>query len=61
MVVNKAGGANGAPLLGTGRPVRDVFEVNFLGPLAVAHAFAPALAANGGGALVDDLRLEGSR
>lgn len=29
--------------------------MNFFGPLAVAHAFAPALAANGGGALVNVL------
>lgn len=30
-------------------------EVNYLGPLAVSRAFAPVLAANGGGALVNIL------
>ena len=34
---------------------RQLFDVNFFGPLAVADAFAPALAANGGGALLNVL------
>ena len=51
---------NNAGVPGTGRmstmpldEVRAVFETNVFGPLAVAQAFAPVLAANGGGALVD--------
>ncbi|MBT0770713.1 SDR family oxidoreductase [Kineosporia sp. J2-2] len=32
---------------------RTVFETNVFGPLRVAQVFAPVLAANGGGALVD--------
>jgi len=33
--------------------ITETFEVNTLGPLRVARAFAPVLAANGGGALVN--------
>lgn len=33
--------------------ITETFEVNTLGPLRVARAFAPILAANGGGALVN--------
>lgn len=33
--------------------VRSAFEANVIGPLAVAQTFAPILAANGGGALID--------
>jgi NAD(P)-dependent dehydrogenase (short-subunit alcohol dehydrogenase family) len=33
--------------------IRSLFETNVFGPLAIAQAFAPVLAANGGGALVD--------
>jgi NAD(P)-dependent dehydrogenase (short-subunit alcohol dehydrogenase family) len=32
---------------------REMLEVNYLGTLSVSHAFAPVLAANGGGALVN--------
>jgi len=55
LVVNNAGAANGASVLGDQRPLRDLFEVNLFGPLAVADAFAPALAASGGGALLNVL------
>ncbi|MFC7486966.1 SDR family oxidoreductase [Knoellia sp. CPCC 206453] len=55
LVINNAGGANGASVLHDSPALRDLFEVNFFGPLAVAHAFAPALAANGGGALLNVL------
>lgn len=34
---------------------RESFEVNFFGPMRLAQAFAPILAANGGGALVNVL------
>ena len=55
IVVNNAGAANGATVIGDSPALRDLFEVNFFGPLAVADAFAPALAANGGGALLNVL------
>jgi NAD(P)-dependent dehydrogenase (short-subunit alcohol dehydrogenase family) len=55
LVVNNAGGSNGATVLSDNAALRDLFEVNFFGPLAVAGAFAPALATNGGGALLNVL------
>ncbi len=55
LVVNNAGAANGASVLGDQTSLRDLFEVNYFGPLAVADAFAPALAANGGGAVLNVL------
>ncbi|MBF6172139.1 SDR family oxidoreductase [Nocardia blacklockiae] len=54
IVVNNAGVLRPAPLLTA--EMADVvatFETNVFGPLRVAQAFAPVLAANGGGALVD--------
>lgn len=54
IVVNNAGVVLPAPLLtGNLDAVRETFDVNTLGPLRVARAFAPILAAHGGGALVD--------
>lgn len=55
LVVNNAGAANGASVLGDQTSLRQLFEVNYFGPLAVADAFAPALAANGGGAVLNVL------
>ena len=55
VVVNNAGAANGATVMGDSPALRELFDVNFFGPLAVADAFAPALAANGGGALLNVL------
>lgn len=55
LVVNNAGAANGASVLGDQTSLRELFEVNYFGPLAVADAFAPALAANGGGAVLNVL------
>ena len=54
IVINNAGGS-AAPSLLTAPldEVRAVYETNVFGPIAVAQAFAPALAKNGGGALVD--------
>ena len=54
IVVNNAG-TLGAPKLLTSdiEEVRAVFETNYFGALRVAKAFAPILAENGGGALVD--------
>ncbi|WP_225728167.1 MULTISPECIES: SDR family oxidoreductase [unclassified Nocardia] len=54
VVVNNAGVLRPSPLLEA--EMADVvatFETNVFGPLRVAQAFAPILAANGGGALVD--------
>ncbi|MFB7493210.1 SDR family oxidoreductase [Streptomyces sp. NPDC056161] len=54
VVINNAGIVLPAPLLtGSLEAVSDTFDVNVLGPLRVARAFAPILAANGGGALVN--------
>ena len=54
IVVNNAG-ILGAPQLLTSdiEEVKAVFETNYFGALRVAKAFAPVLADNGGGALVD--------
>ncbi|MFJ6621979.1 SDR family oxidoreductase [Kitasatospora sp. NPDC091335] len=54
IVFNNAGVLYPAPLLtGDLDGIRATFETNVLGPLRIARAFAPVLAARGGGALVD--------
>jgi NAD(P)-dependent dehydrogenase (short-subunit alcohol dehydrogenase family) len=54
IVVNNAGILGAARLLTSDvDEVREVFETNYFGALRVAQAFAPILAENGGGALVD--------
>ncbi|WP_278265750.1 SDR family oxidoreductase [Nocardia sp. AG03] len=54
IVVNNAGILRPAPLLRTEMAdVVETFEANVFGPLRIARAFAPVLAAQGGGALVD--------
>jgi len=54
LVFNNAGVLFPSPLLsGSMDEVRATFETNVLGALRVARAFAPVLAAHGGGALVD--------
>ena len=54
IVVNNAGAVSGPSLLHEDfAQIRAVFETNYFGALSVARAFAPVLAANGGGALVD--------
>lgn len=54
IVFNNAGVLWRSPLLtGDFEQVTDTFDVNVFGPLRVARAFAPILAANGGGALVN--------
>ncbi|MEV7603008.1 SDR family oxidoreductase [Kitasatospora sp. NPDC089797] len=54
LVFNNAGVLHPAPLLTADLAgVRETFETNVLGPLRIARAFAPVLAARGGGALVD--------
>ncbi|MFC9595353.1 SDR family oxidoreductase [Streptomyces sp. NPDC056944] len=54
IVFNNAGVLLPGPLLtGDVEQAAETFDVNVLGPLRVARAFAPVLAANGGGALVN--------
>jgi NAD(P)-dependent dehydrogenase (short-subunit alcohol dehydrogenase family) len=56
IVINNAGIQAGPSLLeGSFEGARRELEVNYLGTWAVARAFAPVLAANGGGALVNML------
>ena len=54
IVISNAGGPGGSSLLAAPLDeVRAAYETNVFGPIAVAQAFAPVLAKNGGGALVD--------
>ncbi len=54
IVINNAGIARTAPIAtGSIRDLRDLFETNFFGAIAVARGFAPVLGANGGGVLLD--------
>lgn len=55
LLVNNAGVYTGGPLLGPADGARHEMEVNYFGTLAMSRAFAPVLAANGGGALVNML------
>jgi NAD(P)-dependent dehydrogenase (short-subunit alcohol dehydrogenase family) len=57
LVVNNAGILRGSGFLGPDGvdAVRAELETNFFGPLFVARAFAPVLAKNGGGAIVNVL------
>src|SRR6202167_1947543 len=57
LLVNNAGIARFTPLIGTPSmdAARDEITVNYLGTLAMCRAFAPVLAANGGGAIVNIL------
>ncbi len=57
LVVNNAGIARGATLLGADsiEAQRAELETNFFGPLLLARAFAPTLKKNGGGAIVNVL------
>lgn len=54
IVINNAGILiPGSLLAGTFDHVTETFDINVFGPLRVTRAFAPILAANGGGALVN--------
>jgi NAD(P)-dependent dehydrogenase (short-subunit alcohol dehydrogenase family) len=54
IVINNAGTIGAGTLLDSSiEDVRSVFDTNYFGALRVAQAFAPILARNGGGALVD--------
>ncbi|WP_020121929.1 SDR family oxidoreductase [Streptomyces canus] len=52
LLINNAG-ITGGPLLGDLNDVRAVLDVNFWGTLTMSRAFAPVLAANGGGTIVN--------
>ncbi|GAA5141689.1 SDR family oxidoreductase [Nocardioides marinquilinus] len=54
LLVNNAGISTGTPLVtGDEAEIRREMETNFFGPLRTTRAFAPVLAANGGGAIVN--------
>jgi NAD(P)-dependent dehydrogenase (short-subunit alcohol dehydrogenase family) len=57
LLVNNAGIAEFGPLLAPGsiEALRRQFETNAVGPLRLVQAFAPVLAANGGGAVINML------
>jgi NAD(P)-dependent dehydrogenase (short-subunit alcohol dehydrogenase family) len=55
LVINNAGISTRTPILGDEEALRQELEVNYFGTLAVSRSFAPVLAANGGGALVNML------
>ena len=57
ILVNNAGAFRNTTLLKAAdlSAAREEMEVNYFGPLAMARAFAPILAANGGGAIVNVL------
>jgi NAD(P)-dependent dehydrogenase (short-subunit alcohol dehydrogenase family) len=55
LLINNAGISTGSSVLGDESGLRQELEVNYLGPVAVSRAFAPVLAANGGGAMVNVL------
>jgi NAD(P)-dependent dehydrogenase (short-subunit alcohol dehydrogenase family) len=57
LLVNNAGIARAGGFLADGavEASREQLEVNFLGPLRMARAFAPVLAKNGGGAIINVL------
>jgi NAD(P)-dependent dehydrogenase (short-subunit alcohol dehydrogenase family) len=54
VLINNAGiGGARSLLTGAMEEIRATYETNVFGPLALVRAFAPTLAANGGGAVVD--------
>ena len=57
LVINNAGISRGSALLAPGaiEAAKAEMETNFFGPLLVSRAFAPVLARNGGGAILDVL------
>ena len=61
VVVNNAGAFTNRLLMGADdlSGAREEMEVNYFGPLAMARAFAPALKANGGGAILNVLSVGG--
>ena len=59
LLVNNAGIARPGGFLADAavQAAREQFEVNFVGPLLMARAFAPVLAKNGGGAIINVLSI----
>src|SRR5687767_9095986 len=58
LLVNNAGISAGATLLGPDRAAAErEMDVNYFGTLRMIRAFAPVLAANGGGAIVNVLSI----
>lgn len=55
LINNAAIAPTGDTLFGAETEARRIFETNFFGTLQVANAFAPVLAGNGGGTLVNVL------
>ena len=57
LLINNAGIARPGGFLADGavEAAREHFEVNFLGPMRMARAFAPVLEKNGGGAMINVL------
>jgi NAD(P)-dependent dehydrogenase (short-subunit alcohol dehydrogenase family) len=57
LLINNAGIGTGTSALAdnAAEMARQEFDTNVFGPLAMTHAFAPILAANGGGAIVNVL------
>jgi len=57
LLINNAGIARGTSFLGSDAigAARAEMETNYFGPLLVSRAFAPVLAANGGGAILNVL------
>jgi NAD(P)-dependent dehydrogenase (short-subunit alcohol dehydrogenase family) len=54
VLINNAGISTGTPLVtGDETTIRREIDTNFYGPLLMTRAFAPVLAANGGGAIVN--------
>ena len=55
ILINNAGvtSATNSITAGTMDDLRSTFETNFFGAVAVGRAFAPVVASNGGGALID--------
>jgi NAD(P)-dependent dehydrogenase (short-subunit alcohol dehydrogenase family) len=53
LLVNNAGTSSATGVLGDLDQIHAVMDVNFWGTLHMARAFAPVLAANGGGAIVN--------
>ncbi len=55
LINNAAIAPQGDSLFGSEDAARDIFDTNFFGTLRVANAFAPILAANGGGTMLNIL------
>ncbi|SEC69873.1 Short-chain dehydrogenase [Nocardioides exalbidus] len=54
LLINNAGISTGTPLVtGDEAAIRREMDTNFFGPLQLTRAFAPVLAANGGGAILN--------